>query len=589
MLSARKKVTLSFIWLASLLAFAIGGQYGGGAYFLNETSIPFEYLTHSTLYENWMSYSSDPSFSTALNISAAIAALTTLIPLIMGLFLFYIFDKKEELHGSARFANDSELAKSGLFPSNDDRTSPTILLGKMASGKFKGKFVELMGQLFAGVAAPTRSGKGVSVVLPNCVTYTDSMVVLDIKLENFMKSGGFRKKYNHNVFLFCPSGYNPSGSEGVEDLRSHCWNPFDYVRRHEAFRVGDVLVMTSSLYPLTGDKNDMWNELAGKLFKGLALWMLDTEDIKNESPTLPYLLSLTGIEGGLVKWMKREISYGYLSDETTSEFNNFMAAPDETRGSILSNLVSPLSVFSDKVAASAVSRSDFNFQDLRKKKMTIYVGIEPSSLNKFSKLINLFFEQLINENTRTLPEQNPDLKYQCLLLMDEFTSIGRVPQIAKSISFTAGYNLRFLLIYQNDSQLEDKQAYDKEGAKNILSNLAARVVFPPKEVDESVKRLSDTLGTKTVKVKNKSVSRGKNSSTSRTASLQKRPLMMPHEIIELGIELHDKAPLGKKTIFIKENQRPFIMDKIFYFDEPILLERVLYSQANIPKIPTLNL
>lgn len=586
--STTKKAGLTLTLLVFIGIFFTLGQYAGGAFFLKETAISYDYLTYKTLYTNWIDYVNNQDFTATLQISALIAFCFTIFPIGIAVMLFFIFLKQEEIHGSARFANDFELKKSGLFPTNKNK-QPSILLGKMNAGRFKGKFIELVGQLFVGVGAPTRSGKGVSIVLPNLVTYTDSVVVLDIKLENFIKSGGFRQKHGHEVFLFSPSGYNPSNDEGADDIRSHRWNPFDYVRRHDAFRVGDILVMTNSLYPLTGDKNDIWNELAGKLFKGLALWMLDTENIKNVNPTLPYILTLTGVDGGLVKWMKNEILLGYLSDETILEFNNFLDAPDDTRGSILSNFVSPLAVFSDKVAAAAVSDSDFNFKDLRRKKTAIYIGIQPNTLGKFKKLINLFFEQLINENTKVLPENDPTLKYQCLLLMDEFASIGRVQQISTSISFTAGYNLRFLLIYQSDSQLADKKVYDKEGAENILKNLAVKIIFPPKEVDDSVKRLSETLGTKTVKVKSQSRTKGKNLSSGNSTSLQKRALMMVHEIIELGTELHPTAPIGVKTILIKENQRPFIMDKIFYFDEPILLERVVFSQANIPEIPKLAL
>ncbi|WP_299496374.1 type IV secretory system conjugative DNA transfer family protein [uncultured Shewanella sp.] len=591
-LTKTKQITLLF--LVSCILFAIVGQYAGGAFFLKETSIPLRYLSYSTLYDYWGEYINHRDFKGTLGFSAIIAASTTIIPLSLMLFFIMVSHKKEELHGSARFANEKELAKSGLFPKEKERKQPSILLGKMNEGRFKGKFVELMGSLFVGLGAGTRMGKGVSMVLPNLVTYIGSVVVLDIKLENFTKSGGFRKKHNHEVFLYSPDGYNPDDVENPDgcnpnELRTHGWNPFDYVRRHKAFRIGDILTITTSLYPLTGDKNDVWNRLAGKLFKGLALWLLDTENITKQTPTLPYLFSLTGVEGGLDKWMKREISQGYLSDDAILEFNNYIATAEETKGSILSSLVSPLAIFSDKVVAASVSHSSFNFSDLRRKKMAIYVGIQPGNLGKFSTLINLFFEQLINENTRVLPEQDPTLKEQCLLLMDEFTSIGRVSQIAKSISFMAGYNLRFLLIYQNEAQLEDKYAYGKEGARNILSNLGARVIFPPKEVDDSVKRLSETLGTKTVKVKNKSISRGKHPSTTRNSTPHKRALMMPHEIVELGMEKHETAPLGKKSILLKENQRAFIMDKIFYFDEPILNERVEYSKNNIPTIPLIRL
>lgn len=575
--------------LILMLIFFIASQYTGGAYFLKATLIPYEFLTITTLYDNWFAYIDNPAFEKILRTAVLITYITFFVPTFIVIFFFVILIKTEEIHGSARFANTKELKKSGLFPTDSERKTPSILLGKMNRGYFKNRYVELTGQLFAGVGAPTRSGKGVGLVIPNLVTFSHSVVVQDIKLENFEKTAGYRQKNGHKVFLFCPNGYNPSGIDDPDNLRTHRWNPYDYVRRDAAFKVGDLLVMTGSLYPIAGDsKNDLWNELAGKLFKGLSTWMIDTEKLTNQTPTLPYLLSLTGVEGGLENWMRRELAKSYIGDDTALEFNNFINAPEETRGSILINLVGPLAVFTDVVAAKSVSASDFNFNDLRKEKIALYVGVRPGTLNKFKKLLNLFYEQLINENTKVLPENDPALKYQCLCLMDELTAVGRIQQIADSISFTAGYNLRFLMIYQNEAQLEDPKNYGKDGAKNILMNLAVKVIFPPKEVDDSVKRLSETLGTKTVRVASHSNSQGKTTSKTYNTSPQKRPLMMPHEIIELGMELHPKAPLGMKTLLVKENQRAFIMEKIIYFDEPILLSRVNYSMANIPEIPKLQ-
>lgn len=210
------------------------------------------------------------------------------------------------------------------------------------------------------------------------------------------------------------------------------------------------------------------------------------------------------------------------------------------------------------------------------------------NLKNFGKLLNLFFEQLISENTRTLPEHDPTLKYQTLLLLDEFTALGRVKQIEKAISYTAGYNLRFLTIFQDEGQRED--VYGKENAKNIAKNHAVKVVYPPKEVDDNVKRLSDTLGTKTVKKRKTSRSTGKGSSRTISEDELKRPLMMPHEIVELGFEKHPKATsLGIKTLILKENQRPFIAEKIIYFDEPTFAERVHYAESHVPDIPRLTI
>lgn len=70
--------------------------------------------------------------------------------------------------------------------------------------------------------------------------------------------------------------------------------------------------------------------------------------------------------------------------------------------------------------------------------MTIHIGIQPNKLAESRLIVNLLFSQLINVNTKELPQNNKALKHQCLLLMDEFTSIGKVNIIAGAVSYTAG-------------------------------------------------------------------------------------------------------------------------------------------------------
>ncbi len=77
-------------------------------------------------------------------------------------------------------------------------------------------------------------------------------------------------------------------------------------------------------------------------------------------------------------------------------------------------------------------------------------------------------------------------------------------------------------------------------------------------------------------------------SRGRNVTKQKRPLIMPHEIVELGHERHATADLGLKTLMFKENQRSFIMNKIIYFEEAVMSQRVEYSKSNIPEIPLLQ-
>ncbi|HDR2785501.1 TPA: type IV secretory system conjugative DNA transfer family protein, partial [Enterobacter sichuanensis] len=91
-----------------------------------------------------------------------------------------------------------------------------------------------------------------------------------------------------------------------------------------------------------------------------------------------------------------------------------------------------LKIFNNPVTAEATNSSDFDIRDVRKKRMSIFLGLTPDALVTHGKLVNLFFSMLVNENTRELPEQNPDLKYQCLILCDEFTSVGKSEIIEKS-------------------------------------------------------------------------------------------------------------------------------------------------------------
>jgi type IV secretion system protein VirD4 len=590
-LAKNKKITLFIIFLVFTCLFVVLGHFVGSGVFLKLTNIPLEYIAIDGLYTNWADYAQDSDIKPFLQLGIASAVVVSLLPFMMVLLVMFMSQVKEEIHGSARFASDMELGKSGLFPLKGvERKHPSILLGKMPKGRYKGRFVELVGQTFVGVSAPTGSGKGVGIVIPNLLNYSDSVVNTDIKLENFYKTAGFRQAQGQDVFLFAPDGYSVTEDDRQKGiLRSHRWNPFFYVRRESAYRIGDLLILSNSLYPLSGDaKSDVWPSSAGKLFLGLSLWMLDTESITKKTPTLPYLLSLLGVEGGLRGWIKNELTQSYISGECSRELNTFLGFPDETQGSVLLSFNSPLAIYSDETVAKSVSGNDFDFRELRRKGITLFVGVQPPNKKRFQGLLNLFYEQLINENTRVIPEIDPTLTHQCLLLLDEFPALGRVNQIKESIGFTRQYNMRYLFIYQDKSQLEDKDLYGKEGADNIIGNQAAEIIYPPKTVNSRVKEICETLGTKTVKVKGDSKTRGKNLSKSISTSLQKRQLMMPSELVELGHVRHETADIGLKTLMFKENQRSFIMDKIIYFDEPIFKERMMFSTENVPVIPLLT-
>jgi type IV secretion system protein VirD4 len=211
----------------------------------------------------------------------------------------------------------------------------------------------------------------------------------------------------------------------------------------------------------------------------------------------------------------------------------------------------------------ATAESDFDLRDLRKRPMSIYVGVSPADLHRLRPVINLFFQQALGEQTRELPEHNPDLKLQLLMCLDEFTSLGRIPILSEAIGYLPGFNVRVLLVIQSPSQL--REVYGPHAAETLTKTLAARVVFAPKDVSDA-REISDELGALTVK--SKSTSRSVWGQSKRTVSVseQRRPLLLPQEVKEIGKD---------RSILFFEGVRPILCRKIRYFEDGFLKRRVL--------------
>ncbi|MBM3654828.1 MAG: type IV secretory system conjugative DNA transfer family protein, partial [Alphaproteobacteria bacterium] len=221
---------------------------------------------------------------------------------------------------------------------------------------------------------------------------------------------------------------------------------------------------------------------------------------------------------------------------------------------------------------AATAENDFDLRLLRQRPMSIYLGVTPDNLDRLSPLLNLFFQQVVDLNTRELPEQNQKLSRKLLLLLDEFAALGNVNVLAKSVAFLAGFNVRLLTVIQSPAQL--RAIYGPDLAKNIMTNHAVEVVFAPKEQDIA-NELSERIGYDTVKVSSRSGPRGlAMRATSETVSEQRRALMLPQEL---------KLLPKTKTILLMAGVPPIIANKIVYYKDKAFLERV--QPAPVPELP----
>ena len=556
--SAGKNIALMLILNIFIV---IGAVFLANYIFVEWQKVPSEYYGYKTIYLYHEQYGHIDKVAKAIK-GSILAGVVMWLVLNVVVFTALFSKPKRELHGSARFANDAEIRRAGFLPNDKERaklqtkkpSNPSILIGK-----HKNKFLEFFGNEFMFVAAPTRSGKGVAIVIPNLLHYPDSVMVLDVKNENWDLTAGFRAKYQ-DVYLFSPNP-TPQIVNGEKIYRSHRYNPLDYISRDEFERMKDIGDIANIFFPANSgnDTSDYFNSQAQRLFTGLVLYMIETP----ERPcTLAELMRIAESPVPLNDWIvqtieQRKSEGRELSAECVQALMSYAGNPAEnTRGGIDSTMKAPLIIFTDPVVAAATSASDFRLDKVRKKKMTIYVGIQPNALPRFSKLLNIMFSQLLGINTQVLPEQDLSLKHQCLVLLDEFTALGKVEIIQKSVAYMAGYNMRLMLIFQSKSQVEG--VYGKEGAKDIFANMACQVEYTPTEQDQA-EELSRKLGTQTVKGKSVSRNRGKGGGGSVSTSDQSRALMLPQELKEMDAE--------KEIIFFRRTP-PIFCDKAFYYTSP---------------------
>ncbi|OBU66884.1 hypothetical protein A9K58_10535 [Stenotrophomonas maltophilia] len=463
--------------------------------------------------------------------------------------LMFKLRSHSNIHGQARFATMLDLAGKGFFKSPDDG----IVLGQM-----NGKLLRLSGQQFVILAAPTRSGKGVGVVIPNLLDYRESAVVLDIKQENFDLTSGWRKSIGHEIYLFNPF---------AEDRRTHRWNPLTYVSSDPAFRVSDLQAISAMLYPDGDDKDKFWTSQARNAFLAFTLYQFEMRDALPDTPypTLGAILRLSSGDGTELKpYLQKLAESEFLSEQARAAFSGLLSQADVTFASIIGSFREPLNPWLNPVLDAATSGDDFRLDDVRRKRMTIYVGIQPNKLAESRLIVNLFFSQLINVNTRTLPQNDKSLKHQCLLLMDEFTSIGRVDIISKAVAYMAGYNLRLLPIIQSMAQLD--AVYGKELSRTIITNHALQIIYAPRE-QQDANDYSEMLGYTTVRRRSRTHSRGSATSVSDNEVLEKRALMLPQELKAMGPE--------KEIVLYEGLPNPVLCSKIRYYKDRYFTKRLL--------------
>jgi type IV secretion system protein VirD4 len=549
-------VAAAAVAFAGLLLLGCVALYLSGVLFLLINKVDPRKAELASIVDYWDGYSGDPRRRKQLVASMVVAATGSFV--VLPFALLTAARSRRPLHGAARFANAAEVRKAGLIADGRGDARPSILVGR-----FQGRFLALPGQLSVMLSAPTRSGKGVGVVVPNLLSWPDSVVVLDVKGENYDITAGYRAERGQAVYAFSPFD---------EGARSHRWNPLTSVRTSPLHRIGDLLAVGQAFFPNDGGSTSseaFFNDQARNLFLGIGLYLLETPDLPR---TIGEMLRQSSGKGRPLKdhftsaIAERTRDGKALSDECTDALQRLLTNSENTLSSIVATFNAPLTIFADTVVDAATSADDFRLEDVRRKRMSVYVRVPPSRLANARPLLNLFFSQLVSLNTQQLPGQDPTLKVQCLLVNDEFAAMGRVSVISTATAFLAGYNLRLLTVVQAMSQLD--AAYGDKEARTFATNHGLQILYAPRE-QRDAEEYSAMLGHFTERATSRSRSRSfghhGHNTVSRTESEQRRSLLLPQEFKEIGPD---------RLVVIFENCKPILAEKIRYWREEVFTERL---------------
>jgi type IV secretion system protein VirD4 len=453
--------------------------------------------------------------------------------------------KTAATYGSARWAAASELRAAQLMGQDG-----------VVLGRFGRHYLRHNGPEHVLCFAPTRSGKGVGLVIPTLLTWPGSCVVHDIKGENWNLTSGFRARHGR-VLLFDPT-----------NRRSSAYNPLLEVRRGE-WEVRDVQNIADVLVDPEGalEKRNHWEKTSHSLLVGAILHVLYAEEDKTlagvanflSDPRRPIEVTLNAMM--TTTHLGRSGPHPVIASAARELLNK----SENERSGVLSTAMSFLGLYRDPVIAQVTRWSDWRISDLveARRPASLYLVVPPSDISRTKPLIRLILNQIGRRLTEDLDAQRR--RHRLLLMLDEFPALGRLDFFESALAFMAGYGLKSFLIAQSLNQIE--KAYGPNNS--ILDNCHVRVCFASND-ERTARRISDALGmaTELRAMKNYAGHRLSPWLGHLMVSRQEtaRPLLTPGEVMQL--------PPDDELVLVS-GCSPIRARKARYFEDERFRERVI--------------
>lgn len=522
----------------------------------------------------------EQQFMTAFSIMLMVVAVG-----MIGLLVWNIVRKNtnkahESLHGSARWADRKDIEAAGLLAKKGE-DSDGVYVGGWVDKKGTLHYLRHSGPEHVLTYAPTRSGKGLGLVLPTLLSWPYSTFITDLKGELWALTAGWRKKYAHNKVI----RFEPASAQG-----SAAWNPLDEIRVGTEYEIGDVQNLATMIVDPDGKGlNSHWDKTAFALLTGVILHALYKARDDGGVATLPSVdRMLSDPEKPVGDLWVEMATYPHADGRPlpviSSAGQAMLDRPEEEAGSVLSTAKSFLALYRDNVVAANVSRSDFKIKDLMNDEdpVSLYIITQPNDKARLRPLVRILINMIIRLSADKMDFENgrPKVhyKHKMLAMLDEFPSLGKLEIMQESLAFIAGYGIKCYLICQDLNQLKSRETgYGPD--ETITSSCHVQNAYPPNRI-ETAEHLSKLTGITTV-VKEQITTSGKRVSAmlgqvSRTTQEVQRPLLTADECMRMPGPVKDARGLitqaGDMVIYVAGY--PAIYGRqTLYFKDPVFEAR----------------
>ena len=536
------------------------------------------------------------AFMRAGSIGVLIAGLGLIVLVFIQMVRANSSKANQYLHGSARWANKKDIQAAGLIArssgfgkaSTQSKAGESVYVGAWVDAKGTQHYLRHSGPEHVLTYAPTRSGKGVGLVVPTLLSWGASTVITDLKGELWALTAGWRKEHaNNKVLRFEPAS-------GVGCVR---WNPLDEVRIGTEYEVGDVQNLATLIVDPDGKGLEShWQKTSQALLVGIIMHVLYKAKHEGTPATLPEVDRILADPNRDIAELWMEMTTYSHSDGRNhpvvgSAARDMMDRPEEEAGSVLSTAKSYLAPYRDPVVARNVSASEFKIKDLMNHDyaVSLYIVTQPNDKARLRPLVRIMINMIVRllADKMSFEGGRPvaHYKHRLLMMLDEFPGLGKLEILQESLAFVAGYGIKCYLICQDLNQLKSRETgYGPD--ETITSNCHVQNAYPPNRV-ETAEHLSKLTGQTTV-VKEQITTSGRRTSAllgqvSRTIQEVQRPLLTPDECLRMPGPV--KSPAGDISepgdMVVYVAGYPAIYGKQpLYFKDPVLQAR---ASINAPK------